>query len=381
MEIKLLASTNVQPMSLEEATIFAGQMAGVCYLNNSMNYILEEDPEHTLKRAKMLLKSKHHSPFEHVTYTFLLEGIPKILAMILNNEKVYCTSEKSARYTKMKVNGPEAEFYNEWEHLISEEISKEYPDMPEKRRTTLARENARYGISIFSPATVMVHKIDLRQLNYILGYIEDYILNCKQTPFNDKLVPILREFYNQMQSFNIPELRENKGISLSLFSPRLRGRSFGEVYSYSYPGTFAQLAQAQRHRTLDYSIMLPKENAFSFYIPEIVKQHARLREKWESDLKSLAHLFPQGLLVTINERGTLENFVRKCYERLCGAAQLEIAEQTRDTLQHYHNNTKTSKPFIAKSLAPYLDRPRCKFGYKCTTPCFFGPDGAFSRKV
>lgn len=31
----------------------------------------------------------------------------------------------------------------------------------------------------------------------------------------------------------------------------------------------------------------------------------------------------------VNERGTIENFVLKCTERLCGSAQLEIMEQTQ----------------------------------------------------
>ena len=37
------------------------------------------------------------------------------------------------------------------------------------------------------------------------------------------------------------------------------------------------------------------------------------------------------MLVQVNERGTIENFVLKCTERLCGAAQLEIMEQTQRT--------------------------------------------------
>jgi hypothetical protein len=41
------------------------------------------------------------------------------------------------------------------------------------------------------------------------------------------------------------------------------------------------------------------------------------------------------MLVKVNERGTVENFVLKCTERLCGAAQLEIMEQTVETMNKY----------------------------------------------
>lgn len=380
MEIKLLAS-NVENFNKISASVFAARMAGTCYMDNSMESILGEPEETSLKRAERLLKMGHHSPFEHVTFTFLMEGIPKILAMILNNEKVYCTSEKSARYTRMKVRGPEAAFYKKWLIRFMEEIFVAYPGMSEKNITKLAQENARYGISIFSPATVMVHSTNLRQLSYVLSYMEEFCENCPASDFTARLVPVLKEFITLMEPYRVHLLQEKKNCHLSLFGQRLRASEYGESYSTSYSGSFAMLAQAQRHRTISYEMLLPDMLNWRCYIPPIIRSNPELKAEWIEDMASVVHLYPQGLLVEINERGTLENFVRKCHERLCGAAQLEIAERTRTTLQRYISSTKLTKPFVYRELLPYTNGPRCKFGYKCSAPCFFGPEGAFSRKV
>ena len=68
---------------------------------------------------------------------------------------------------------------------------------------------------------------------------------------------------------------------------------------------------------------------------------------WLEDMNSLADLYPQGMLIQINERGTAENFILKCKERVCGCAQLEIMKQTYEILNKYIEKTKAyQKKFI-----------------------------------
>lgn len=166
MKIKVIASTKVgYKMPKEEAIDFSGKEAGICYLPDDLEKLFGEDKEKTLKRAQRTLKSGHHSVFGHPTYNLTLEGIPKILAMILNNEKVYNTSEKSARYTKMNPSKEEKELYEKWINIYKEKISVEYPKIDEKRVEKLAQENARYLISIFTPATIMGYTVNFCQLN------------------------------------------------------------------------------------------------------------------------------------------------------------------------------------------------------------------------
>ena len=101
MKIQVIASTKVgYVLPKEEAVDFSGKSAGICYLPDSLETLFSEPEEKTQRRAKGNIESGHHSVFGHPTYNLSLEGIPKILAMILNNEKMYNTSEKSARYTK-----------------------------------------------------------------------------------------------------------------------------------------------------------------------------------------------------------------------------------------------------------------------------------------
>ena len=71
------------------------QQAFAIFQTQSKN---SEPIEKTRKREGMIKASGHHSPFDHVNIMLELDQIPKIIAMYLNNEKMYTTSEKSARY-------------------------------------------------------------------------------------------------------------------------------------------------------------------------------------------------------------------------------------------------------------------------------------------
>ena len=179
MEIKVIASTKVgYVMPKDEAVDFSGKSAGICYLPDTVETLFAEAPEKTQRRANGNIKSGHHSVFGHPTYNLCLEGIPKILAMILNNEKIYNTSEKSARYTHMEPSPQEKELYEKWIEIFKEQILTQYPKFEDKRALKLAQENARYLISVFTPATVMEYTVNFGQLNYIINWAKDYIKNA-----------------------------------------------------------------------------------------------------------------------------------------------------------------------------------------------------------
>ena len=89
-------------------------------------------------------------------------------------------------------------------------------------------------------------------------------------------------------------------------------------------------------------------------------RHDDLIEEWGRDITSVAHLYPQGMLVSIRERGTYENFILKCKERLCGCAQLEIALQTKETLNKYLAKTKENgEEEIYEYLLKHSKGARC----------------------
>ncbi len=380
MKINIIASTKVgYELPKEEAVNFSGKSAGICYLPDTLDVLFNEPIEKTEKRAKMNIQSGHHSVFQHVTYNLSLEGIPKILAMILNNEKVYNTSEKSGRYTVMETTEEEQALYEKWIKIYEERISEEYPNFDEKRVKKLALENARFLISVFTPATVMEYTTNFCQLNYIIAFAKDYIANEPDTKFSVKLKKVLQEFIDALPDLEVEGLNARfKNRKFSLFATRERKEEFGENYCVNYKATFPGFGQAQRHRTLSYEISLLDKN--EFYVPDIIKG-TEYEEEWLKDITSLEENFPQGMLVNVNERGTIENFVLKCQERLCGAAQLEIAKQTKETMNRYIEAVKDNED-LYNYLLPYSKGARCTFpGFKCTAPCIFGPKLAMDRKI
>ena len=380
MKINIIASTKVgYELPKEEAVNFSGKSAGICYLPDTLDVLFNEPIEKTEKRAQMNIQSGHHSVFGHATYNLSLEGIPKILAMILNNEKVYNTSEKSARYTVMQTSDEEQVLYDKWIEIYKQRITEEYPNFDEKRVKKLAQENARYLISVFTPATVMEYSTNFCQLNYIINFAKDYIDNEPDTKFSVKLKEVFKEFIAALPDLEVEGLNARfKNRKFSFFATRERKEEFGENYCTNYKATFAELAQAQRHRTLAYEMSFSDVN--EFFVPDIIKG-TEYEEEWLKDIKSLEDNFPQGLLININERGTIENFVLKCQERLCGAAQLEIAKQTKETMNRYLDAVKDEE-VLYNYLLPYSKGARCTFpGFKCTAPCIFGPKLAMDRKI
>ena len=381
MEIKVIASTKVgYVMPKDEAVDFSGKSAGICYLPDTVETLFAEAPEKTQRRANGNIKSGHHSVFGHPTYNLCLEGIPKILAMILNNEKIYNTSEKSARYTHMEPSPQEKELYEKWIEIFKEQILTQYPKFEDKRALKLAQENARYLISVFTPATVMEYTVNFGQLNYIINWAKDYIKNAEENSFSIKLKETFKEFLAAMPDLEIEGLdSRNKNRNFSLFAKRKnRNEEFGENYSVTYLASFAQLAQAQRHRTLSYEMTLLDEP--KYYVPPIIAE-TNLEKEWLKDISSLKEFFPQGMLVQVNERGTIENFVLKCMERLCGFSQLEIMQETKNIMNKYLEATK-DKPELYQYLLPYSRGARCTFpGWKCDSPCVFGGYGAMIRNI
>lgn len=381
MEIKVIASTKVgYVMPKDEAVDFSGKSAGICYLPDTVETLFAEAPEKTQRRADGNIKSGHHSVFGHPTYNLCLEVIPKILAMILNNEKIYNTSEKSARYTHMEPSPQEKELYEKWIEIFKEQILIQYPKFEDKRALKLAQENARYLISVFTPATVMEYTVNFGQLNYIINWAKDYIKNAEENTFSIKLKETFKEFLAAMPDLEIEGLdSRNKNRNFSLFAQRKnRNEEFGENYSVTYLASFAQLAQAQRHRTLSYEITLLDEP--KYYVPPIIAG-TNLEQEWLKDISSLKEFFPQGMLVQVNERGTIENFVLKCMERLCGFSQLEIMQETKNIMNKYLEATK-DKPELYQYLLPYSRGARCTFpGWKCDSPCVFGGYGAMIRNI
>lgn len=377
----------------DEAIKLSGKIAGVCYDEEGFDHLMHEDEKKTIKRANRTLNDGHHSVFGHVNLMLNLQGVPKILVMALNNEHEYTTSEKSARYTSVVRNEnsiiteKEELLYNKWVEIFKIKIKNEYGNVfNDFKIQTLAQENARYLVSVFMPTT-LIYTTSLRQINYIASWMKKYIEENSESKdkFKSDLSSSMEEFLSELDKLNIliPGLMTNdKNRSFSLFGSNLDKKKdyFGDVYSTNYKMSFAGLAQAQRHRTLDYKIERTDEK--EYFVPPILENDPVLVNEWLHDIESVKDVIPNGELVLVNENGNYENFILKCQERLCTAAQLEIMRQTRDTLLKYRDALKESESPLYDDIEKYTHGARCTFpDFECSKPCKFKEGITLTRRI
>ncbi|MDD3303476.1 MAG: FAD-dependent thymidylate synthase [Clostridia bacterium] len=364
-----------------KALLFCSKMAGICYMEDDFEHILNESAETSFRRLRQVITSGHHSVFDHVKLTFELSGIPKVLAMFLNNEKDYATSEKSARYTKPeKLTGDQKRIYFEWFETLIPIIRSKYPTLydeslkkPNAKIKKLAQENARYFISIFEPITTMGYTTSLRQWNYLIYMCEKFI-ECSdpRDGFSIRAVPYMKEFVKLAKRFQIKglvPLGRNRNLSL-IGDPAYF--DLPDMFSYSYQTSFyasyACFAQVQRHRSE--SCFIYNTEDVGFYVPEIIRSNEQLTAKWLQDAKKVMHLYPQGKLIKIVQTGNIDTFIMKYCERCCGSAQLETMRNEVDIANKF---VKLS-PYGYKILEEtHGHTAKCQFEHGfCARKCMLG---------
>ncbi len=378
MDIKLIGVTNSME-NIEAMLKFSQSCGRQCYSSKDFEELIDEPYKQEFLGG--LIKKGHHSVFEHVNLTFSMKRSPKMIAMLLNNEKQYATSEKSARYTVMKdMDITQRSLYDKWLDTFKILIDEAYPKITDKEKREgsikkLAQENARYMTSVFTP-TNMVHTINLRQLNFLANEFEAYAEENKDNDgrFEQMLIPSLKEFSDKTKKYHVDSLKNMTDRHLSLFRFEEIEEHFGFSYSTTYLLSFAALAQAHRHRTIGYQIEAPKLGVeHGFFVPKIIRNMPQFREIWLADLQDVAKAdFPQAQLVKVNEYGALPDFRSKLILRLCGHAQQEIMENTRETAEKYAQYDKRIKGWI---------KAKCEQGFECNDRCIWGGKQALERLI
>ncbi len=373
----------------ENAIEYSAKLAGECYEPDGWAKLKLEPDEKSLKRAKFTLGLEHSTPYEHIIVGMEITNVSKILAMVLNNERQCTTSEKSARYTKIdpsvdpNISDLEGELYLKWMDIFANKIKQEYGNIHNDIKIKkLAQENARYLVSVFS-STKMIHSIPWIQLNRVVSFMKKYMEKENKTSFDKRLICEFNDFISCLEDLNLLDdmaMSNRKGRDLSLFAKKPIDSYFGTTYSTNYKGTFAQLAQAHRHRTIEYSIQLLENK--EYFIPPILKNDENLVKEWLDDINSVSYATPQGELISINECGTYEKFILKTKERLCGAAQQEIAHQTKQVLEDYKTGLKKSNHPLYEDIVKYSKGARCTFpDYNCASDCKFNEAKLLTRRV
>lgn len=388
MKIELLDNLYVEDNKFNQnkAYAFAGRAAGICYNKDGYSALLDEDLSKTLKRAESTLVTGHHSVYDHIHLSFYFKNMPKILTMILNNEKMYTTSEKSGRYTNMTsdaLSKLEIDLYNKWLNILKKEIKDKYGYYyKDFKINTLAQENARYLINIFMP-TELIYTTSLRQINLIAAMLYEYCMN-NNTELSNQLIPYIHDFIDQLHNLKVLDEKlmiNEKERKLSIFNNQNNiTEYFNNNYQVKYEGSFIYYAQAHRHRTINYSLNEKPEK--SYIIPPIIEDKDYLLNEWLNDLNKLNDLIIQGELIDIVEHGSYENFILKTKERLCTYTQLETMLITKEILNKYNEELhKTNHP-LKDDIVNYLKGARCTFpDYTCLDRCNFKEGITLVRKI
>ncbi len=416
-----------------EALKDVGVRAALCFKETVNNEAISPSDIRTSESDAILINrglgtiySDHTTPSEHQNITLELTGIPKILCMILNNEKQYTADERSLRYTEVEPNEyiteREKYLYDKWLVKLENTIWNEYKDFymhqskdnetrARKAVHKIAQENARYMISVFMPTSIS-YTVPWIQINKIMVYMKRIIDN----PLNEleeMLVPYLKEFISLCTDKNVtitknsiydvvnsncevkekvykthPEIecyqgsndfiyKNNKNVDLSLFAYRNKfsainsENEYGYTVSYNNFESWACLAQEHRHRTIDLEMLIP-DNFYS-YIPQIFNCNYELVTEWINDINSVQNVYPQGQMVKVNRIGSLKNIIKFVgQERACSRAQLEIERSyTSHIIPTIYNSLEESgNKELVKILKPYVHKLRCQYpDYHCPSPC------------
>lgn len=378
-----------------ELFTFGGKMAGTCYMKDDYFSSGIHNTDAANKRAEVVCNSGHHSVFGHAYISIQLSGIPKIAAMILNSVETYNTSEKSARYTMMHPEtATESILYDKWREIFKGEIRKKYSNIEEKGIEKLAIENARYMISVFTP-TSMIWTVSYRELAYIINWLHRMGESDKPGKFNEKIRSICTELAEELEkvSYGYKHIYNNKDRDIE-FMPTLifndtapEKEIIGDVYQVNYLASFAELGQLQRHRSIHYEMYFSGEDAkeYGCYVPKIIR-NTPLEEEWKRDFERVAFVFPQATLVKVLEQGRAIKFFEKAMERICGRAQLEIMDNTIETMQKFIGNKDKLSGRTLKVLERVAPNnkvcTKCMMkGIKCNEVCMWAGERALSREI
>lgn len=359
---------------IRETKVISGQAAGVCY--SAQNYFESSaaSDEKSLSRYETTVGNGHHSIAGHSHFTLVLSNIPKLTAMILNSFGVYNTSEKSGRYTIMTEGETDESnrnmiLYNKWQKIFKDLIIHFYPDTADTHgkqsclADKLAIENARYMLSVLAPYTSMEYTVSYRDLCYIIDmcrrFMERYDANKPYTQgITDSVYRCVKELHDNLIDTGLydPNLYDIYGREIEFYphfdEPNVfdAEEHIGETYLIKYSCSLVDLAQEQRHRPIKYSMSFCTE---SYYVPEILRRATdcglgNYVNEWLNDLISIGDTIPNATLVLIAERGCLDDFMKKCAERLCSRVQYETMKTVSDNFRKFtaHYNAGLGSPYF-----------------------------------
>jgi hypothetical protein len=285
--------------------------------------------------------------------------------------------------------------YLKWKDIMYREIDKVYPNFDEKRKIKLAQENARGFISVFTPTTCMVYTTSYRQWSYLLTWIDDLLEN-NSSQLILHMYQELNELKNHILKSGIGtyDIKDSKDrcINFLVRQTKHHERMYSaytenyvmDTYSIWNQMSLSCLAQAQRHRTISYYMDWDCDST-DMYVPDILSES--LTEEWRDDVTSIITECPQCIQVRVLEQGSIYNFILKCKERLCGRAQLEIAQDTAyklDYMRKFYNGNNHAVQSMLDDTYNFSEnrvKAKCELTGTCKEACEFHAKHAVDRLI
>ncbi len=368
---------------------YCGTIGGECYSTEGMPALTSQPKEKAFTRADNCANGGHLSVFGHFVATLELVGISKAMCMLLNNNHINNTSERSMRYTNMKNACSEKDIglYDKWKEIFYNKIQNtygvKYPEVFTKSLITKkANENARYIISSYYK-TRMVYTNDVREFTYISKTIDKTLsLGDDMPPFLKGMKDELIEFNNLLKGtglvFDCFNDQREKRFSLLSKNNRVITPYYGDCIADTYKMSLSCTAQLQRHRFLNISIAFDDEP--EYFVPEILRDDKKLVEDWLNDCRAQKDVFPQATLINVNEIAPAYLIIKKDYERLCSGVQQELCINSLEQAKRIAKNM--IDPELKQQFAR-ITGSKCLWqeNFKCPTPCGFIEGVKCTRKV
>lgn len=166
IEVELIAST-------PDAARIVAAAAKICYSPSGAVDILDGlDSEKTVSFLKMLRESGHLSPFEHISFTFAVEGISRVTTHQLVRHRLASYSQQSQRYVGMSGQTcivPPSVLNNDKAHaLFMKQIEDAWNCYKELVDLGISREDARF-ILPHGTETRLVMTMNARELHHFFS--------------------------------------------------------------------------------------------------------------------------------------------------------------------------------------------------------------------
>ena len=166
VEVELIAST-------PDAARIVAAAAKICYSPSGAVDILDGlDREKTVSFLKMLRESGHLSPFEHISFTFAVEGISRVATHQLVRHRLASYSQQSQRYVAMsgqKCIVPPSVLNNKKAHaLFMKQVEDAWNCYKELVDLGISKEDARF-ILPHGTETRLVMTMNARELHHFFS--------------------------------------------------------------------------------------------------------------------------------------------------------------------------------------------------------------------